>query len=129
MVVVIDTDREVAGIFSAILHGEGYQACVCPADRATHEQIGQLHPEVVIVDLHYIRPQATLGLLEQLRRTPATARVPLVVTSTSEQLLAQHAAQLDDLGCATLAKPFLIERLLDQLDTAQSRAANAHRAN
>jgi DNA-binding response OmpR family regulator len=122
MVVVIDADREVAEMLVAILCGEGYQAHACPAMYTNADHIAELQPDMAIVDLHFACPQATLSLLHQLRRNIATAHLPLVVTSTSQQVLQQHATQLDELGCATLCKPFLLEQLFDQLDYARARS-------
>ena len=74
---------------------------------------------LVVLDL-VLPEQSGLSVLAELKATPATARVPVIVISGHPQALRDAVTQAD----AVIAKPFGTDTLLAEVSRSRQRAVN-----
>jgi len=111
-VFVTDNDQGIRELYRDILCAEGYLPEVAAPHAISAGSIAAAHPDVALLELLPGAPSTTLALVEQLRASPLTAGTPVVLMTTCPRLLAQLAAPLSRLGCATMLKPFQLDELL-----------------
>lgn len=86
------------------------------------EQIAALQPDALIVDV-VVGQSAGWELLEQLHAAAATNGIPVLVMSTSPQLLAKAEEQAARYGTHRyLAKPFDLEAILSEIRAMVGKA-------
>ena len=104
------------------LQDEDYNVTTTNFVPATFEQIASAQPDVLVVDLALGR-RAGWDLLEALHADAATAGLPVIVVSTEPEHLDRALALAGRYGTVgLLGKPFVLEELLDLIDTALKRA-------
>jgi len=114
-ILVVDDDPQVARLFQQELQKEGYRVMVVTQGSRVVEVARQLQPELITLDL--LMDVDGLAVLQQLKREPDTADIPVVIVSVvpdAEQGLALGAADY-------LVKPLnegellsCVRRLLEQ---------------
>ncbi|MEL7974691.1 response regulator [Isoptericola sp. F-RaC21] len=107
-VVVVDDDPYVVDVLRTVLESRGYDVVGVTEGRAALEVVEQEHPAAIVLDLAM---PGTSGaeVLRRLRRTAATAQLPVVVVSGTPASAARETAALAD---GWLVKPVDPERLV-----------------
>ena len=81
----------------------------------TFDQIASLQPDLLVVDV-VVGQQAGWDLLERLHAEASTNRIPVIVVSTTPQLLERAKEQAERYaGSHLLTKPFDFEDLLGMI--------------
>ncbi|MDI3340305.1 MAG: hypothetical protein QJR03_07200, partial [Sphaerobacter sp.] len=80
--------------------------------------IRTIDPVVAIVDLWLPRPDDGWTLLDELRRTPETAGLPVILTTTPPLDFRQPAVPRPLDNCELLTKPFDLDDLLAAVQRA-----------
>lgn len=114
-VLVINDTPQILDLFVALLGDAGYQ--VTP-NRFTVEsdallaETKALRPDLIILDL--IIGDEGLGwqFLQMLKMDRETREIPVVVCSAAARQIQELQAHLDEMGVATVLKPFDIDHLL-----------------
>jgi DNA-binding response OmpR family regulator len=122
-ILLTDHSHEVGMLVAEILTTEGYCVRFAAPSECSAMHIREARPDLALIELMPNAPHPTLALLEQLRAHPATATLPVLVTSTDYSLLKSLATTLSNLGCMTLRKPFALDTLLEVVDSALGRVA------
>lgn len=117
-IVVVDDVPEVLDLMLRLLRRLGYRAMGVTSAVPSQMLIQFVQPAVVILDVHL--GCDGIHLLRQLRVNAATASLPIVVCSGDYPLLADHAHDLDGLGCIVVTKPFTIREVDVALRTVLS---------
>jgi len=115
-VFVINESVEVLGLIRNLLHSEGYTVTTATVDSLTWEQLVNVQPDLVMIDLV---PGHQMGwdLFERLRQEAATQDIPVIVTSTAPRLLERAKLYAQRYGGQRyIAKPFEIDELLKDAD-------------
>lgn len=92
-VIVVDDDQVFSGLLKTVLEFEGYQAVTVPWPDDVLPTARQVHPVLILMDVHTGRGN-TLGVLKELRADPALKDVLVVMTSgmdRSQECLAAGA--------------------------------------
>jgi CheY-like chemotaxis protein len=109
---VVNGSIEFLDIVRELLQGERYNVTTTNFIPQTFQQIEAAHPSLLVIDLCY-GEKAGWNLLAELRQEAATRQTPVILVSTSHQLLeraeAEHARWGDD---RFLLKPFNLDDLL-----------------
>lgn len=114
-VFAINGSAEFLNIVRELFQEERYNVTTTNYVPASFEQIAALQPDVLIVDV-VVGQQAGWELLERLHAAAATSGIPVLVTSTSHQLLERAQAHVARYGNHRyLAKPFDLEALLSEI--------------
>jgi CheY-like chemotaxis protein len=114
-VLAINGSPEFLNIVRELFQEEAYNVTTTNYVPTSFDQIAALQPDVLIVDVAVGR-QAGWELLERLHAEAATTGIPVLVTSTSHQLLAKAQEQAARYGTHRyLGKPFDLEALLGEI--------------
>ena len=107
MILIADDDSDFAENCSMLLESYGYTTSVVLSGTQALAKISDEHPELLISDCSM--PGITgPELSEQLRATPSTSGIPILLMSGSLRCQAAPGTSFD----AFLRKPFLAEDLL-----------------
>jgi CheY-like chemotaxis protein len=116
-VLVVDDDDLQRDVLAEVLASAGYAVVVAADGVAALEVARASTPDLVVLDLLMPRLDGA-SVLAELRRDPALASVPVVVTTGVQT---SHVRRL--LGAdATLFKPFDVRELLETVGTFARRA-------
>jgi len=120
LVAVIDGDEPFLALMNEVFAMEGYAVVTARHPTDALALLRDTHPDLLLLDL--VRGRTHLDGLALLRalRTPAHDQplpLPVIVTSTSTDLLSTYAAAFTAPHIATLAKPFDLAALLDLVST------------
>lgn len=115
-VLVIEDNLEVRQAITTVLQGEGYEVTGCRSDNGALKLAAEWRPDVITVDAG---PQMPPGraLLQELKRSSATHRIPVVVVTA----FADQADPVQSLADAVVSKPFVLDELLGSLRQAVAR--------
>jgi DNA-binding response OmpR family regulator len=119
---VINGAPEFLNLMRELFQDERYNVTTTNFVPNSFDQIIALEPDAVIIDI-VVGQQAGWELLERLHGQAATTGIPVVVVSTSPQLLERAQTQAARFGSHSyLAKPFDLEELLGIIQAAIGRA-------
>lgn len=116
-VMIVDHYDATVELLVEILKSEGYTPISCCLECLNAARIADAHADLLILELGLGSPATMLQLLHKLRQHPSTQALPVIVNSTDDQLLAQLAEELRQLGCIGVAKPFDVDGLLTLVGT------------
>ena len=121
-IVVVEDMDDLRELLAEVLTSEGYHAIMARTGVEAIEKMTSVLPDLDITDL--TMPAMSGGeLVQQMRRSPDLARVPVIVLTSRERKKA-----LDELGEAArsvqqiLQKPVNLSELLTAVDTALSES-------
>ncbi len=79
-VLVVDDEMDVRSLMVIVLEGAGFKVSEMESGAGIMEKVAQLQPDVIVLD---ITMPAVNGLvaLEQLKKDPATAGIPVLIAS------------------------------------------------
>jgi CheY-like chemotaxis protein len=96
-----------------LLQDERYNVTTTNFVPRSYEQISALQPDALVIDV-VLGQQAGWDLLERLHSDAATTGIPVIIVSTSPQLLERARDQADRFGTHRyLGKPFDLGEMLD----------------
>jgi CheY-like chemotaxis protein len=116
-VLILEDDAATADVLKEMLTEAGYRPVVCDhlPDLA---DVQQLRPDVILLDLIFGgRPEGRDYLL-QLRRTPPTARLPVIICSGAPALFRDAFGAPLGLANDVVLKPFDVDVLLTSVERA-----------
>ena len=113
-----DDSPVILDLFREILEAEGYRVSLS-TEALDLDRVKRVEPDLVILD-HMLGEGEGSGwqLLQQLRRDPETAELPIVVCTGAVHRVRENEALLRDLGIGVVFKPFDIDRLLEVVNGA-----------
>lgn len=118
-VLVVEDDAGVSQVISAVLEDQYDVACTTSVSDALNA-MQERRPDLVLCD-GLLRSVDGYTFANQLRTNPATSALPVVITSGSpDSASAERALRVG--AVAFLPKPFLIQELLEVVDTHAAAA-------
>jgi DNA-binding response OmpR family regulator len=79
-VLIVDDERDSADLLCAILESRGFTVSAAYGGAEALRRIGEEPPDLLLLDV--MMPQMSgLQVLEHLRRTPSTARIPTILVT------------------------------------------------
>ncbi len=114
-VLVVEADPAIRKLFDDVLRLEGYQVELIEPSGLSAARVAAAQPNLLLLELTAHNTSAVLALMGELQRLPATAGLPILVSTTLPLLLERHRAALRRFGSGTLLKPFDLDDLLDTI--------------
>jgi chemosensory pili system protein ChpA (sensor histidine kinase/response regulator) len=115
IVMVVDDSLTVRKITSRLLSRQGYQVVTAKDGVDALQQLQEITPEVMLVDIEMPRMDG-FDLTKNLRRDPITARIPIImITSRTADKHRSHALQLG--VNVFLGKPFQEKELIRHIES------------
>lgn len=112
---VVNGAPPVLDLLRELLQSESYNVTTTNFVPNTFDQIAALGPNLLMVDV-VVGEQAGWNLLKQLNEGAATRGIPVIIFSTSPDLLDRARELAADGTHRFLAKPFDIDALLAMVD-------------
>ena len=101
---LLDDGLTAAGYETHLIRGQG--------GGAGHEQLRNLDPDLIIVDIHVNRSKPGWQVLDRIRRDPVLSTKPVIVCAADRRKLERQAGYVRHGGGALLPKPFAMDDLL-----------------
>jgi PAS domain S-box-containing protein len=116
-VLIIDDDSDTRKLLSVGLQNHGFEPVEAVDGESGIAAAFAQSPDLVLLDLHLPGTDG-FGVLQQLKRSPATAQIPVIVVTGDEDLWLGARARVLALGAADfVAKPFEMDALIDEMRT------------
>ncbi|HEY1293716.1 MAG TPA: response regulator [Chloroflexota bacterium] len=116
-VLIIDDDSDTRKLLSVGLQNHGFEAVEAADGESGIAAAFAQSPDLVLLDLHLPGTDG-FGVLQQLKRSPATAQIPVIVITGDEDLWLGARARVLALGAADfVAKPFEMDALIGEMRT------------
>lgn len=114
LVLVIEDDSWTRTVEMALFAGEGYSVVDARNGEEGLVMAAGHEPDVIVLDLSLPR-QSGLEVLRELKASPSTREIPVIVVSAYADLMPRgDAAQ----ACALVQKPFDYDQLLRHVEHA-----------
>lgn len=121
-VFIVDGASEFLDVLCELLEGERYNVTTTNFVPRTYDQIAALQPDLLLIDLA-VGVQAGWNLLERLARETATQRIPVIVFSTSPQILQDVESQPERFGGQRfLSKPVDLDEVITAIEELIGKA-------
>ncbi|HEY7062586.1 MAG TPA: response regulator [Chloroflexota bacterium] len=116
-VLVIEDDPSVRDLLATALRKQGFEALTAPDGETGLLLAEQEQPGLILLDLRLPGIDG-FGVLQQLKRSPTTAAIPVIAVTGSEGLWLGARARVLALGAADfIAKPVELKLLIDEIRT------------
>ncbi|HXK33186.1 MAG TPA: response regulator [Dehalococcoidia bacterium] len=119
-VAVLDDDLRFLRMVERMLQGHGLrmQPVTTPDPDDAVRVVEQSDASAALIDIYMYGEAAGFSVIDRLRANPATAGIPIIVTSAARREIARNREFLRAARCAVLQKPFGMDDLLCCVDRA-----------
>lgn len=117
-VLVVDDDPVFLRLMEDLLREEGYAFAGWADAGSAFAEAERTVPDLVILDLRFGAAEAGLDVLQLLRLSHKTARIPVIMCSADEAGLRESADYLAEKGAEVVRKPFEIEDIVGAVERA-----------
>jgi len=111
-VLVIDDDQSHVALYRDILAEDGFRVTAVTSPELELSEITIVAPDLILLDLRFQTTNGGILLLWQLKATPLTRTIPVLVCSADHHQITALHDQLVAWDCGILTKPFKIDELL-----------------
>lgn len=117
-ILVVNDTQEILDLFRDLLEEEGYHVSVYSYAFRDLEEVKKVAPDLVILD--YIIGGEDYGwqLLQKLKLDRETAKLPVIVCTAAVRQVREMEGRLHEKGVAVVLKPFDIDDLLREIESA-----------
>lgn len=118
LVLVVNDTQEILELFREILEDEGFDVILSSFGIQEVAEVQEIDPDLIILD--FLIGGEALGwqMLQKLRMTRETEKLPVVVCTAALQLVKELEGHLTSKNVGLVLKPFDIDDLLRAVHTA-----------
>lgn len=114
-ILVINDTQEILDLFREILEDEGYRASLYSSGFNDIQQIVEMAPDLVILDLMIGGESQGWQMLQKMKMSRATADIPVVVCTAAVSLARDLEGHLRSKNVGLVLKPFDIDELVAEV--------------
>ncbi len=111
-IMVINHSPDILQLYRDLLEDAGYRVSTAIFMARSSVEIGRIQPDLLICDYPARREAEAWQFVQALHSAPATAAVPVLVSTTSVTLKDAHAAWFNAHHMPVVHKPFKVDELL-----------------
>ncbi len=108
-IMVINDTQEILELFELILTDAGYRVTLHAYSTRDLDEVTHLMPDLIISDHIPFKEQQGWQFLQKLKMLRETATIPVIVCTTSSELVRENEGWLKGKGVTIVAKPFDID--------------------
>jgi chemosensory pili system protein ChpA (sensor histidine kinase/response regulator) len=124
IVMIVDDSMTVRKITGRLLEREGYQVITAKDGVDALEQIKEIIPDIMLVDIEMPRMDG-FDLTRNIRNDPRTAGIPIIIISS--RFVEKHRSHAEQIGVnAFLGKPYEEAQLLEQISRCLRESREKH---
>ena len=124
-IVVIDNDESMRELFTLCLKKEGGQVLSYRYDQIDRAALEQQPPDLIILDFNVRDEGVGWSMLQLLKMDETTARIPILLTTTTFLLSAEVQSYLLTRFIRVVHKPFAVEAFLTLVQNTLTLAGRA----
>ncbi len=117
-IMAINDSQEILDMLGEILTDEGYEVSLHTSPALATVNLGDVKPDVIILDWLFGREDLGMQLLQRLKLRPSTATIPVIVCTAAVRHIQEIESYLQTKEVAVIFKPFTVEELLAAITTA-----------
>jgi DNA-binding response OmpR family regulator len=117
-ILVVNDTQEILDLFRTLLEDEGYEVILSSYPLQTVDQVEQIAPELIILDLMFGDEKYGFQMLEMLKLSRATMSIPVIICTAALQAVREMEGYLVSKGIAVVYKPFDIDDLIKTVNQA-----------
>src|SRR6202042_133742 len=122
LILVIEDDRDFAGILRDLVREMGFQCVITHSAADGSMAVALFRPKAILLDMN-LPDHSGLGVLDQLKRNPATRHIPVHIISVADY--SHEALAMGALGYAL--KPARREQLVEALQRLEAKFSQGRR--
>jgi CheY-like chemotaxis protein len=112
-ILVIDDNEAILELFRGILElVEGYKVTLSKTAFEEIEDVEQLYPDLIILDLRLGSCKVGWDFLQKLETHSSTKDIPVILCTAATTEVGKHEGELRQKGITIVYKPFDLEELL-----------------
>jgi DNA-binding response OmpR family regulator len=111
-VLVIEDDQSHVALYRDILAEDGYRITAVSTPELEPREVTIVASDLILLDLRFDHSNGGFSLLRQLKTTPWTRKIPVLVCSADHHQLSALHDHLVAWDCGIFTKPFDIDELL-----------------
>ena len=121
-ILAINNEPDMLTLFTQLLEDEGYRVSTRRYAERDIDAIATLAPDLIVLDYMWPTEDAGWTLLQMLKASPRTTRIPIVLCTGAVREVDELAGRLAEMMVSVVLKPFDIEELLEKITTALNEA-------
>lgn len=112
-ILVVNDTQEILELFRMILEEEGgYEVILSGFPIQEIEDVEQLKPDLIILDLVFGSEKTGMQMLQMLKMKRPTASIPVIICTAALDLVREQEGYLNSQGVHLIYKPFDIDHLM-----------------
>lgn len=111
-IVIIEDDPSIQDLYRLLLEAEGYHVIISSTPYEDATAVAAVHPDLIILDLLIGRKQNGWHILQQLKNSPSTASVPVLVVTAAVHFAQEWKEFTECHKIPIVFKPFDIDDVL-----------------
>jgi CheY-like chemotaxis protein len=124
-ILIVDDTEDLLELFRLVLEEEGYQVELRSVPFEQAQEIEQIGPDLIILDLLFREEGSGWRMLDLLKQEPATAFIPVIVCTAARHYVQEHEDALVARSVRVIHKPFEVDALLALITEAVGASATA----
>lgn len=114
-ILVVNDTQEILELFRMLLEEEGYDVILAGFPIQEIDEIEQIKPDLIILDLVFGEEKTGMQMLQMLKMKRSTAVIPVIVCTAALRLVREQEGYLVSQGVHLVYKPFDIDLLIDNI--------------
>lgn len=111
-ILVVNDTQEILELFRMLLEEEGYDVILAGFPIQEIDEIEQIKPDLIILDLVFSEEKTGMQMLQMLKMKRSTAVIPVIVCTAALRLVREQEGYLVSQGVHVVYKPFDIDLLI-----------------
>jgi len=114
-ILVVNDTQEILELFRMLLEEEGYDVILAGFPIQVINEIEQIKPDLIILDLVFGEEKTGMQMLQMLKMKRTTAVIPVIVCTAALHLVREQEGYLVSQRVHVVYKPFDVDLLLDNI--------------
>jgi DNA-binding response OmpR family regulator len=114
-ILVVNDTQEILELFRMLLEEEGYDVILAGFPIQVIDEIEQIKPDLIILDLVFGEEKTGMQMLQMLKMKRSTAVIPVIVCTAALHLVREQEGYLVSQGVHLVYKPFDIDLLITNI--------------
>ncbi len=117
-ILVVNDTQDILEVFRLLLESEGYQVTLSSFPLQKANDIEQISPDLIILDVVFGEEKLGWQMLQLLKMQPTTASIPVIICTAAQKAVREMEGYLVSKNVVVVYKPFELDDLLTAVTQA-----------